>query len=439
MATKTKPQPEIGNFALTVVRIEPDKNIPPELYSELTGAFLPIYKQMQDMEADFEAITGADVTVHTHKISKQARELRLKYVALRGVKGLKGVHEKHKEHYRNVGNAIDALEREGRLAAQAREEKLMEIEKFQERQLQAEREDVLAPYLFEGQAMRTDLGAMNEDDWEIVFMGQRAKFQEAAEKEAKRVLRLSRIEGAARYALYIEDFDNIQWEVLTETTYNGLLKEAKDAHDEREAARVRAEAEAKRLQAEAAEREAEHRREMLRQAEEEAERQRKFSSRMASIKGSELLEDGIYYKGKRISTLKSIHEKPDEEFGAFLSKHLERYNADVQAEAEQRAKDEAARKAQMEEAARVAAENARLQAEKDAIERKRREDEERIAAQAAEAEAKKGAPDREKLQMFREELAGLGYPDCSSDSGRVIVENLQKHIAKAIEYIDRNI
>jgi hypothetical protein len=379
------------------------------------------------------------VTVHTHRISKQARELRLKYVALRGVKGLKGVHEKHKEHYRNVGNAIDALEREGRLAAQAREEKLMEIEKFQERQLQAEREEALAPYLFEGQAMRTDLGTMNEDDWEIVFMGQRAKFLEAAEKEAKRLLRLSRIEGAARYALYIEDFDNIQWEALREAAYNSLLKDAKDAHDEREAARVRAEAEAKRLQEEAAEREAEHRREMLRQAEEEAERQRKFSSRVAAIKGSELLEDGIYYKGKRISTLKSIHEKPDEEFSVFLSKHLERYNADVHAEAEQRAKEEAARKAQMEEAARVAAENARLQAEKDAIERKRREDEERIAAQAAEAEAKKGAPDREKLQMFREELAGLGYPDCSSDSGRAVVENLQKHIAKAIEYIDRNI
>jgi len=427
------------SFALTVVKVELDKNIPQDLCNELTGAFFPIYRQMQDLEAEYEAITGADVTVHTNKISKQARELRLKYKSLRGVKGLKGVHEEKKEFYRSVGSAIDALEREGRLAALAREEKLEEIEKFHERQLQETRAEELQPYLLEGQEMRKDLGTMNEDDWEIVFMGQRTKFQKATEKEAKRELRRKRIEEASKYALYIEDFDSIQWEGLPEKTYNSLLKEAKDAHEEREAARLKAEAEAKRLQEEADAREAAHKAELEKKAAEEIERQRKFSSRVASVKGGELREDGIYYKDKRIYTMKSLQEKPDEDFAKFLQAHLERYNADFQAEADKKAAEEAARKAQIEEAARVAAENARLQAEKDAIEKARKEAEEKMAAQRAGADAKKSAPDRDKLKEFRDELAGLGYPVCSTESGRIIVENLQKHIAKAVEYIDRNI
>jgi len=443
MATKKKAeQAEVTTqepLALTVVKVDLDKNIPQELCDELTGAFFPIYRQMQDLEAEYEAITGSDVTVHTNRISKQARELRLKYKSLRGVKGLKGVHEEKKEFYRSVGNAIDALEREGRLAALAREEKLEEIEKFHERQLQETRAEELQPYLFEGQEMRTDLGTMNEDDWEIVFMGQRAKFQEAGEKEAKRVLREARLKEAAKYSLYIDSFEEVVWEDFSEKEFKALMETSKGLHESQEKKRIEAEAEAKRLQEEADAREAAHKAELEAKAAEEGARQRKFSSRVASVSGGTLKEDGIYYKDKRICTMKSLQEKPDEEFNAFLQGHLERYSADVQAEADKKAKEEEARKAQLEEAARVAAENAKLKAEKDAIEKTRKEAEEKMAAQRAEAEAKKGAPDKEKLKEFRGELANLGYPDCVSAEARKTVNGVQTLIGKVIGYIDEKL
>ena len=426
-------------FALTVVKVDIDPNLPEQVHNEIVSAFLPHYKQLQDMEDDYAAIVGSDVTVHTYAVSKKARELRLKYVAWRGTKGLKGTHEEKKAYYRNVGAAIDNLERTGRLAAQEREEKLLEIENFVENQLQEERSEIIKPYLFEGQEARKDLGKMNEDDWEIHFNGIRAIFQAEQEKEAKRQLRESRLKEAAKYSLYMENFEDIVWEDLKEKEFKSLLDTAKNTHEEQEKKRLEAEAEAERLRKEAEAKEAAHRAEMMRQAEEEAVRQKRYNTRVASIKGSELREDGIYYKDKRISTIKSIQEKPDEEFNIFLSKHLEKYNADVQAEAEQKAKEEAAEKERQEEAVRIAAENAKLKAEKEAIEQKRREDEEKMAAQKAEAEAKKGAPDREKLQLFRDELANLGYPDCSSAEGIKTVNSIQNLIGKVIGYIDEKL
>jgi hypothetical protein len=443
MATKTR-TPKIEPvqeqpFALTVVKVDIDPNLPEQVHNEIISAFLPHYKQLQDMEDEYAAIVGSDVTVHTYAVSKKARELRLKYVAWRGTKGLKGTHEEKKAYYRNVGAAIDKLERTGREAAQEREEKLLEIENFVENQLQEEREEIIKPYLFEGQEARKDLGKMNEDDWEIHFNGIRAIFQAEQEKEAKRQLRESRLKDAAKYALYIENFDEIVWEDLPNKEYVNMIFTAKNTHEKQEKKRLAAEAEAERLQKEL-QRRAQAEADAIEAAHKaEAERQRKFNSRVASIKGAELREDGIYYKDKRISTIKSIQEKPDEEFNIFLSKHLEKYNADVQAEAEQKAKEEAAEKERQAEAVRIAAENAKLKAEKEAIEQKRREDEEKMAAQKAEAEAKKGAPDREKLQLFRDELANLGYPDCSSAEGIKTVNSIQNLIGKVIGYIDEKL
>lgn len=428
MSKRALPAQNPNSTALTVVTLDLDPNLPENLREELAGAFLPLYAQLQDMEAEFESITGSETTVHTKALSKKAAELRKKYVAWRGAKGLKGVHEEKKAYYRLVGSSIDSLERIGRTAAMEREEKLREIEEFAERELQRERSEQLLPYLQEGTPMRTDLGTMSEDMWEGLFLVTRKRFQEAAEAEVKRVLKEAREKETAPYSLCIEHYDEIVWEDMSEKAYKVVLETAKGMRE-----RELKEAEYQKERARIAEEK------LQKQQEEEAAKQKKFTARVASVKGGELREDGIYYKDKKVVTLKSIQEKSDEDFAQFITVHTQKFNADVALENERKEAEEKAKKEMDEQRNKMMLEEARLKAEKEANERKAREEQEKKEAAEAAAEAAKKAPDREKLLELRDRIAAMEYPGIVSPNGNAIVEKLKEHFAKAVSYIEGNL
>jgi len=226
-------------FPITVVKFDLDPNLPDSLREELVSAFLPQYKLLQDMEAEYESIVNADITVFSPKTAKKAEELRRKYVTWRGTKGLKAIYEDKKAHYRIVGQSIDALERIGRTAAMEREDKLREIEEFQEREearriaeLHTSRTESISMYIIDSTAPELAvLGEMTEDAWEKTFDKFRKLWNEEQERIAMQKIRSERISATSKYELYIENYEAILWEKLTEKAFNKILQDGISAHE----------------------------------------------------------------------------------------------------------------------------------------------------------------------------------------------------------------
>ena len=225
---------------ITLFKIDFDPQLPDERKELILGGYLPIYRQIQDVENEVAAITQADVTVFTSKIAKKAREVRLKLVKLRGKDGLKGIHDELKLGAKLEGQAIDYLEREPRETLLRWEEQLREIEEFQQREearriaeLQDERYSLVSAYLrnidMDDPALTT-LGELAEEKWEEVFTKYRNAWQEYQEKERLAALRRERLDIATPYSLYIEEFAETAWESLTEKQFNTIVSRAKAAH-----------------------------------------------------------------------------------------------------------------------------------------------------------------------------------------------------------------
>lgn len=409
---------------ITIFKIDLDPQLPVERKDMILGGYLPIYKQIQDVENEVAAITQADVTVFTSKIAKKAREVRLKLVKLRGKDGLKGIHDELKLGAKLEGQAIDYLEREPRETLLKWEEQLKEIEEFQEREearriaeLQAERYGLVSAYLrnidMDDPALIT-LGEISEEKWEEVFTKYRNAWQDYQEKERLATLRRERIDIAAPYSLYIEEFEAITWEALTDKQFNAIVSEAKAAHEEREreAERLRQELEKQRLEAEA-------KAEADRKAAEE--KARRYRERAACFKGCEQREDGLYYNDKKLVTVHSLETWDEEAFWKFIAQHLDRYNLDME---HKRMIEESDRKAAEERAAaaaRIEEQNRLLREAEEKARKEAAEKEAAIARQKQEAEEKarqaRTAADYTKLRTLAEAFSQVQVPQMSTEKG----------------------
>lgn len=436
--TKTPVEETPQTAALTVIPIEIDPALPESRKEVILGGYTPIYKQIQELDLEVSALLNADVTVFTLKTAKKARELRLKCVALRGKDGLKGVHDSLKEDVKLEGQVIDLLERKPRETLMGWEEKLKEIEEFQEREearrvaeLHDSRTEAISMYILDPNAPELAvLGDMTDERWETVFENFRTAWNTEQERLAKEKLRKERLDIAKTYELYIEEFSEIAWESLTEKMFNSIVSTAKDMHERREkAAEVeRQKAEEIRLKAEQAAKEAE-------------ERAKRYRTRVALVKGAEQREDGLYYSDKKIATVKSLEDGTEDAFQTFLTGHLAKYEADVAAEAarkeaEQKALEErAAVRARMQADidAQVAAE---AKARKEAAEREAEMNRKRLDAEAA-AQVAMGAPDSEKLRELAKAFSAVEVPTCSSEKGIALVSKFKEMQEKWIAGLER--
>lgn len=397
MTTKTKtPKENKEVTAITVVPIDIDPNLPEAKREALLNGFIPIYKQIQELSDEYAAITQADVTVFTDKIAKRAQVLRKKLVTLRGKHGLKGVHTEFKEDVKTEGQVIDLLERKPRELLQEWESNLEEIEKFQEREearkiqeLHNSRLEQLQMYILNENAPELEvLGEMEEWKWEETFEKFRNEWNKRQEEIHLEKLRAERLDTAKTYELYIDEFNEIVWEALTEKQFKKIVSDAKEAHEKH-----------------------------LKGVQEERERAERYRKRVSLVKGAEQREDGLYYKGKKIATVQSLEYGDDDKFDKFLSKHLDNYKADVEAE---RVRQEEEHKAAEERAAAQARIEAEVAAQK-AIEEKARQEaqeRERRLQEQREAEiAAQGAPDSEKLRELAKEFAAIEVPEFRTERG----------------------
>ena len=255
-----------------------DLNLPESRKEAIMNAYTPVYEQIQDLMPEYESITGSDVTVFTQKAAKDARILRLKMVPLRGKDGLKGIHAQLKEDVNLEGKAIDTLERLPREFLMSCEEKLREIEEYAERQeaariaeLQETRGTILFGYGVE--YPDTFLGEMTEDAWEKYFEQKRKDYQAEQERIALQRIRVERMSATAKYELYIENYEAILWEKLTEKAFNKILQNGISAHENQiaETARLQREAEEERIRTEAILKEEREKAEVAARAEKQAQ------------------------------------------------------------------------------------------------------------------------------------------------------------------------
>jgi hypothetical protein len=424
---------------ITVVPIEIDPNLPEAKRKAIVEKFFPIYREIQDLSDDYAAITQSDVAVYTTSFAKKAGALRKKLVTLRGKNGLKGAHAELKEDVKLEGQVIDLMERKPRELLLEWEANLEQIEKYPEieearriAELNADRLLTLETYILdkEDPALET-LGELPEQKWEEVFLDYRNTWETEQEKLRLLALGEERLNTARTYELYIEDFTEIVFAYLTPKQFKKIIsdatlaytkqkEESAKAKEREELAAQKAAEEAKRVEAEAAQ----------------------FRKRVSLITGGTLHEDGVYYLGKKIATIKSLETSDELKFMAFLVKHIETYDKDVfiekqRLEAERQAEaNRAAAQAKIEATAaaqRQVEENAR----KEAQEREDRLKEQREAVDRA-IEAAQGAPDSEKLQELAKAFASVEVPEFKTEKGKEIevrFKKLQKQWVSGLERI----
>jgi len=242
--------------------------------------FDAVLKIAEELEESFNAVIVKEVTP---EVSKEAKALRIKYMKVRT--GLEEVRKARKAFYLSGGRAVDGLSAAYTHAVEGNEQRLKAIETHFEdmekaRIAKLEAERIEAASKFDNDARLMKLGEMAEDVWKNYILGVELSYnhRKAAEQKAEEERKAAAEAEAARQA-----------EIQNE---NARLREeaekARKAANEQE--RIRAEEEADRKEKEEAERKERLREQALREAE-LARIQAEHDEKMAKErKARELLE-----------------------------------------------------------------------------------------------------------------------------------------------------
>jgi len=365
-----------------------------ETGSSLRAAFEPMFIQAEEWRLKAEAIKVTDIS-QTREM-KLARECRL---ALREIRiNVESKRKGLKEDSLRKGKAIDGLANIAKYLIEPIEEYLLEQEKFAERQAERERAErldrrhtELSPY-YDQTGPVTGLADMTDDQFSMLLEG--AKTSKARKEEEVRKAEEARIAAEKAEA---EERERIKVE------NERLRREAKEA-------RVKAEAEqalreAARLKAEAEAKAAQEKLEAERKAAEEKVRKEREAAEAA---------------------LKAERDKAEKLRQEALAKAAEEQRiANAKAEAERKASE---LKLAQERAARE-------KLEREAVERKKAEDAKR---RAEEASAKKAAlaPEADKLRAFAAQVRTLTVPVVTSTEARSVAADIAEKVESFAKWIE---
>jgi colicin import membrane protein len=163
---------------------------------QMVSGLLPIVEEREVLAAQYADVIRLELVPET---LKAARELRLKIRDNR-TKGVEKWHKANKEFYLAGGRFVDAIKNKEIAENIRMEDNLEQIEKHFENikkqriaDLQKERESLLIPLQVENVGS-LNLGNMPTDIWDGFYLGQKIKFEErkeaerlAAEAEVKRI------------------------------------------------------------------------------------------------------------------------------------------------------------------------------------------------------------------------------------------------------------
>jgi len=173
-------------------------------------------------------------------LADKAKALRAKMVKIRT--STQKVHDEVKAEYLPVTKAIDSVNKLIKDTSQEAEEKLQFIVDTEKRieenrilKLEVERTAALAEYS-DGAPLPGNLGTMDDQTWDAILAGWKAKHEqklrdEAAEKERQKKEKLGtdRKLKAAPFSDYIPGFVALDFSCITEEEFTGILDTAKEA------------------------------------------------------------------------------------------------------------------------------------------------------------------------------------------------------------------
>jgi len=151
---------------------------------DIANQFKPMLDKMVELENEYNDVIKLDI--ESPETSKKAKELRLKYVKVRT--GTADIHKKQKAFYLAGGRFVDGWKNAQLLASQGKEERLMEIEKYQENlekqrleQVRLERIELIREYIENPDEL--DLHLMTDDVWDVYLETKKRKYLEIKEAE----------------------------------------------------------------------------------------------------------------------------------------------------------------------------------------------------------------------------------------------------------------
>jgi len=226
---------------MELVKINPSEfGLTEDTAKNIQAQFEPMLAKMVELEAEFNEVV--QLPIDSPEAAKKAKEVRLKYVKVRT--GTAEIHKLQKAFYLNGGRFVDGWKNAQLFASQGKEQKLQEIEDYLaniEKQRLAELQEVrlsaIAPYIEDTTGL--DLSSMAEDVWDAYYEAKKRAYNDRieAEKEAER-LRLE-AEKAERERIEAQRVENERLKKEAEA------REAAFEAERKEAARKQAEIEAK--------------------------------------------------------------------------------------------------------------------------------------------------------------------------------------------------
>src|SRR6478735_4349476 len=251
--------------------------------TSIESAFKPKLIERDAFAKQYEAIIKQELNPETFK---SARELRLKLVKVRT--GIADIHKSKKAFFLASGKYVDALKNKLTTPIEQMEEKLMEIEKYEQKlesdrksKLKAERLELLLPY--EVDVEFVSIEEMTEEQFNGFLNTNKTAFE--AKKEQERLAELARIEAEKKAESERLERERIEAErIESQRLENERLKKEAEKREKELAA------EKNLLSDEQAKKDAEQKAELERLAKEQAEKDRLAkieSDRLAKIAAEE--------------------------------------------------------------------------------------------------------------------------------------------------------
>lgn len=262
-----------------VLHVEDMDSIEPSKAKMIKDRFTMISNKLFEYEKEYNDIVGQAKVEMSKELQQRARRLRLTIKGLRT--DAENIRKREKQEYLLAGKAIDGVANIIKWAVSRKEETLTEIEEYYERQeqarrekLQAERAELLTPYLMDTPCPQ-NLWDMDEAVFNSMLEGQRLSYQRKKEEEARKAeaalldaIRTRRAIEMARYSDYL-DLESVEdWAAFSEEEYKSILEQGEELRQQAQAEQLRQQQELRRQQEEIRRQQQEAQR-----AKEEAERE----------------------------------------------------------------------------------------------------------------------------------------------------------------------
>jgi hypothetical protein len=215
------------------------------------------------MSKQYDEIIRMDIELK--ETAKAARELRIRIRDNR-TKGLQTWYRTTKDYFLKGGQFVDSIRRKEEAVNIKMEDDLEQIEKYAEIKKQKEIDELRAKRLQDIQpyqqfaSLSIDFGTISEEEYQIVYKG--AKLQYEADIEAKkqeeikrleleraRDIRANKIGRLLPYAKWIDNFNDFDFDQITDEQIDEIIKEAEaknEAESQAKALALKEAAEAKR-------------------------------------------------------------------------------------------------------------------------------------------------------------------------------------------------